>query len=142
MTTLRTPDTEILIVDDNPQYTMVLKKILLSGFGFHNVTAVEDSPAALQLVTDDPERFRLMFVDFNLPGGETGGNLLGELKKSGLLENKVAFLITSDPTVDNTKQALAAGAYGVVAKPFDRDDIERQLEKAERALFLETVDSF
>lgn len=139
---LKSPETEILIIDDNPQYTMVLKKILLSAFGYERVTSAENLGEGYELIRQSPERFGLLFVDYNLGNGETGGQLLDRLKDEDLLGKMVAFLITSEPTIDNTKSAIRSGAYGVVAKPFDRDDLAKQLEKAARSIFLDSVDSF
>lgn len=134
--------TPILIVDDNVQYSQVLTKILKVGLGFSNVTSVESPQAAFSLIQKTPEHFGVLFVDYNFPSGETGGEFLERLQQNNLLEKKVAFLITSEPTVDNMKQALSAGARGVVAKPFDREKIREQLEKARRAIETENMESF
>lgn len=131
----------ILIVDDNVQYAQVLQRILKSGLGYSNITLVENPKDALALILQDPERFKLMFVDYNFPSGETGGELLVKLKNDNLLEGKIAFLITSEPTVENMKQALGAGAMGIVAKPFDRSKLEEQLEKAKRSIKVD-IESF
>lgn len=132
----------VLIVDDNPQYTMVLRKILEGGFGFTEVISVESTDQAFSLLTESPEKFKFLFVDFRFQGTETGGDLLQRLGSAGLLENKAVFLITSEPTADNMKQALSAGALGVVAKPFDREDLKRKLEAAARVLSMNQKDSF
>ena len=136
------PETSILIVDDNPQYTMVLKKILTAAFGYLNITSVDSTVKAYDILKTDPGRFQLLFIDYNFPDGHTGGELLTRLATEELLGDKVAFLITSEPTVDNTKAALKAGARGVVAKPFDRKDLLKQLEKADRAAYIDSLDSF
>ena len=136
------PETPILIVDDNPQYTKVLSKILEAGFGYHNITTAESTREAYELVEADPSRFRLMFVDYNFPSGDSGGELLHKLREREWLTDKVAFLITSEPTVDNMSEAMAAGAMGVVAKPFDRNDLRKQLDKARQSFYLDNTDSF
>lgn len=128
------PETPVLIVDDNPQYTLVLKKMLQAAFGYQNITSVESTEEAFDLLKAEPDRFRLLFVDYMFPSGDGGGALLRKLNQDSLLQGKVAFLITSEPTIDNMKEALSAGAQGVVAKPFDREGLRRQIEKAERAM--------
>ena len=69
-----------------------------------------------------------MFVDQNFPEGQSGGELLSRLKASHLMDQRVAFLISSEPTVENMKHAMACGARGVLAKPFDRAELKKQLE--------------
>ena len=141
-TDLNNPDTPILIVDDSLQYSQVLSKILKHGFGYSNITAVACLEDAEQLVQDDPARFKLFFVDYNLPNGRTGGTFLRILQDKQLLDEAIAFLITAEPTVDNMQEAKSAGALGVVAKPFDRTELERQLQKAKRAVMQRTVECF
>ena len=142
LTTINDARTNVLIVDDNLQYTQVLKRILQGAFGYRNITSVDTTNAAYDLIAKEPERFQLLFVDYNFPGGETGGALLEKLKQSELMANRVAFLITSEPTVDNVKEATQAGALGVVAKPFDREELKKQLEKAERSIVVDNTESF
>lgn len=140
--TLKSPETPILIVEDNLHYSQILRKMLEVRLGFSDITSVDNIEQAYEMISSEPGRFRMLFVDYNFPGQETGGSLLDRLNQETLLEDKVAFLITSEPTMENLKEALSAGARGVVAKPFDTKDIERQIEKAERALLAEDVESF
>ena len=142
MSSIKDPGTPILIVDDSVQYTQVLTKILKNVFGYTNITTVDETAEAYKLISADPERFRMMFVDFRFPSGTTGGDLLTKLNEESLMIDKVAFLITSEPTVDNVKQASAAGAMGVVAKPFDRDQLKKQFERAIRLKDAEQEGSF
>lgn len=122
----------VLIVDDNVQYSQVLKMILGAGFGIKDVTTVDNLKEAYQMISGAPGRFNMLFVDFHFPDGENGGDLLARLKTEHLLDNKVAFLVTAEPTVDNQRQAQMAGAKGVVAKPFDRKHLQELLAKVER----------
>ena len=141
MTSVRDSTTSVLIVDDSVEYTAVLSKLLKGVFGYQQVTTVSSTADAYALLKGHPGTFQLLFVDYRFPTGAPGGDFLERLSKEELLADKVAFLITSEPTVDNIKQARAAGAVGVVAKPFDREQLRLQLEKAERAIKTER-DSF
>jgi DNA-binding NtrC family response regulator len=132
----------VLIVDDNPQYASLLERILSQALGYKDVVTVTSTDAARELIHKENERFDILFVDYNFPEGECGGSLLKYLKENGMLENRTAFLITSEPTLENQREALDAGAMGVVAKPFDRTMIRAQIEKAERALEVEEKESF
>lgn len=136
MNDLRTnpQNTSVLIVDDNPQYAAMLKRILTGAFGYRDVSLVESIETAFELLSGNPQRFQLLFVDYNFPDGANGGQLLERLQKESMLKGRAAFLITAEPTVENMKQASAAGALGVVAKPFDRDDLKHKLENARRSI--------
>jgi DNA-binding NtrC family response regulator len=135
-------ESPILIVEDNPQYAKVLERMLKAALGYTNITHVDNTAEAFKRIEQDPSYFRLLFVDYNFPIGESGGRLLEKLQESKLLQGKAAFLITSDPSVENVKQATNAGAVGVVAKPFNTEQIRVQLDKARRSLFAEEVDYF
>ncbi len=135
-------ETSVLIVDDSAQYAGVLKKILGAVFGYADVTTVNTTDEAYEMVRQSPQRFKLMFVDYNFPSGISGGELLKQMAAQDLMKEKAAFLITSEPTIDIVKSALAAGALGVVAKPFDRTELGKQLEHAARAVMLDKNESF
>ena len=142
LTTIASPETPVLIVDDNTQYASVLTQMLSRGMGYKDVTAVDSLDKAYELILGAPDRFQLLFVDFRFPDGQNGGQFLERLSRKKLLSGKVAFLITSEPTIENQKQAIGAGARGVVAKPFDRKQLAEQLEKAERSILADQTDSF
>lgn len=134
------PNTPILIVDDNQQFATVLRRILESVFSYTNITSVDSTEKAYSLLHAEPERFRVLFVDYRFPSGMNGVELLQRLAAEKLLDGKAGFLITSEPNLKNFKEALGAGVVGVVAKPFDREDLRRQLEMAGRSL--QDVESF
>lgn len=142
MDTVSDPHLPILIVDDSSQYTAVLQKMLSSGFGYENVTWIESPEEALERLKEEGAPWKLLFIDFNFPGGMSGGRLLQELQFEGALEGRIAFLITSDPTPENMQEATTAGALGVIAKPFDREALRKQLEKAENHLRTENMEGF
>ena len=124
----------VLIVDDNVQYAGMLKRILSGAFGFRSIALVEDIDSAYRMLSSDPSAFQLLFIDYNFPDGRTGGDLLERLNRENMLSGRAALLITAEPTVENMKQAAAAGAVGVVAKPFDREELKGKLENACRAI--------
>ncbi len=138
---LLAPQTRILIVDDNPQYARILRMMLERTMGYSDVRTVETTEAGRELLDAQNNEFQIIFVDFHFPNGKTGGALLEELKAKGKLDGLTAFLITAEPSMESMKQALAAGARGVVAKPFDSSELRRQLEKAERARIILSDDS-
>lgn len=123
-------ETSVLIVDDNNQYAKVLEKILKYSFGYTNITHVDNTSEAYQMISNNPEKFELMFVDYNFPVGDTGGLMLEKLKAQNKLNEKAVFLMTADPTTENVNQAFEAGVIGIVAKPFNSAQLKDQINKA------------
>lgn len=140
--TILAPETPVLVIDDNVQYSRILYRMLEQAFGYKSVTVVDSLAAGYDLLAAPNSAFTLLFVDYRFPNGENGADLIQRLQREGLLQARLAFLITSEPNLDNMKQVLAAGAQGVIAKPFDRAELKRQLEKAERGLTIEQGDAF
>lgn len=129
-------------MEDNVHYAKVLRRLLEGVLGYTNITWVENTIEARTLLDQDPARFQVLFVDFNFPVGDTGGDFLEKLKNEGAMEGKVVFLITSEPNCHNVAQATKAGAMGVVAKPFDREQLVSQIERAKKVVFADSLDDF
>ncbi len=121
-----------LIVDDSASYASVLRKILEAGLGMNDVVYCSSLTEAETLILGNPSRFSLLFVDYRFPTGGNGVELLEKLNGK-IPDSTVKFLITSEPNPENVKRAMAAGAKGVVAKPFDRAQLTQQLERALRS---------
>lgn len=133
---------EILIVDDSAQYAKVLDRILRQGLGYSNITIAESAEEAEQILLSQQQHFDLVFVDHNLGQGATGCDLLRHVWESKGMRDSVFFLITSEPSSENMKKALDAGAAGLIAKPFDRELLRQQLIQAAKNQEIEEVESF
>jgi len=132
----------VLIVEDSSHYSLVLERLLSRGLGYKNITTFSNTLDAYTMIKVNPERFSILFIDYNFPSGDNGAELIAKLRDEGLLEGKIALVITSDPSLENAKAATAAGALGLVAKPFDAHQLKVQLEKAQRACFADSQDYF
>lgn len=132
----------VLIVEDSSHYSLILERLLSRGLGYKDITTLANTRDAYSLIKGDPSRFDILFVDFNFPIGDNGAELIARLREEGLLDEKIALVITSDPSLENAKAASNAGAQGLIAKPFDAHQIKLQLEKAQRSCFAEKQDYF
>lgn len=135
-------ETPILIVEDNPQYAKVLEKMLRGSLGFVKISHVPSTQEAFDFLKANPQSVKILFVDFRFPGDETGAKLLARLQEAQLLKGKVAFIVTSDPSAESVRAAADVGAIGVIAKPFDTDQIRSQLDRARRAVLADEKDYF
>ena len=106
----------ILIVDQNPNYREILRA-LLEKRGYM-VTVLEDGHQVGTLFNDIT--FDIIFLD-----SETGGvrekDLFAEIRKE--CPHSYIILITSKRGNGLIKEAMDAGAYGCIDKPFNPDEI-------------------
>ncbi|MHB8708816.1 MAG: sigma-54-dependent transcriptional regulator, partial [Desulfuromonadales bacterium] len=117
------PAERILIVDDEEGLRRLLVRVLIkSGY---EATAVAGGAEALRQVAG--ESFDLVITDIKMPGMD-GLELLRELKAFD--PSLPIIVMTAYGTVENAVQALRAGAYDYVAKPFETDELKLTVAKA------------
>jgi two-component system chemotaxis response regulator CheY len=105
---------KILVVEDSRAMRMILVRTLRqAGFGGHDVLEAASAREALGLV--ETEQPHLILSDWNMPG-MTGIDFLATLRTRGFA-TPFCF-VTSEGSDEIHEQALAAGAFGLIAKPF------------------------
>jgi len=114
---------KILIVDDEEGMRRLLSRILVKeGYETH---AVGNGEEAMQAIAQD--QFELVITDIKMPG--MGGlELLAELRAYD--PRLPIIVITAYGTVESAVQALRAGAYDYITKPFEADEIRLTVAKA------------
>jgi DNA-binding NtrC family response regulator len=107
---------KILIVDQNPNYSEILR-VLLEKRGYA-VTVLDDGHQINTVF--GAATFDIIFLD-----SETGGVrdrfLFAEIRKES--PHSYMILITSKRGNGLIKEAMDAGAYGCIGKPFDPDEV-------------------
>jgi two-component system chemotaxis response regulator CheY len=108
---------KIVVVDDSRAMRMIVARTLRqAGFGGHEVLEAENGREALELVTRHAAD--LILCDWNMPG-MTGIEFLQTLRARG---NDTPFcFVTSEGSQEMRERAAAAGALGLIAKPFTAD---------------------
>ena len=107
-----TPQASILVVDDEVDTCRNLSDIL-TDLGYRVDTAL-DGFAALELARKKP--YDIALLDLKMPGMD-GLTLYRELRK--LCSSTVAIVVTAYASKATAEEALAAGAWQVLAKPVD-----------------------
>jgi CheY-like chemotaxis protein len=102
----------ILVVDDDVDTCRNLSDIL-TDLGYQ-VDVAHDGPAALEKVME--KVYDIALLDLKMPGMD-GLTLYREIKK--LRAGTVAIVVTAYASHATTDEALAAGAWHVLAKPID-----------------------
>jgi two-component system, chemotaxis family, chemotaxis protein CheY len=105
---------KILVVEDSRAMRMILVRTLRqAGFGGHDVLESESAREALGMIeTEEPD---LILSDWNMPG-MTGIDFLATLRSRG--DATPFCFITSEGSDEIRERASAAGAFGLIAKPF------------------------
>lgn len=123
------PDRHILLVDDDEAVRRVTRKLLeRSGFPVSDVT---DGPAALALLEQANGGISLVLSDLNMPG--MNGLELAERVRAR--HPDVAVVLMSG-LVDEALRGSAreAGVDGVVAKPFQLDELLEAVRAAQKTV--------
>lgn len=139
----------ILIVDDNPDMTRFLERLIKSELHLEARTA-DSGESALQIV--EKNTIHCVLADMKMPGMD-GMELLRAIKK------KDAFLpviiMTAYGAIETAVQAMKEGAYDFITKPFEEElllhtvlralehqrllrknlDLEKRLRKNEKETF-------
>jgi len=116
----------VLIVDDELNIRRVLAA-MLAREGYE-VTAAADGEQALAVLQKTP--VHVVVTDLLMP--RMGGMELLERLATEFPDVPV-IVITAHGTVDSAVQALKAGAFDYVTKPFDQEDLKKVIAKATRA---------
>lgn len=118
---MKTP--HILVVDDDPIARDNLANILgREGF---QAAAAEDGVAAVRLLEDHD--FDLVITDLRMKNMD-GLGLLAAAKR--LRPDCEVILMTGYASVDTAVEAMRAGAYDYISKPFDIAEMRALVEKA------------
>ena len=123
------PHPVVLVIDDEPGVRESLREILKHDF---EVLEAEDGAAGLALVRS--RRVDVTMLDVRLPG-ERGPVVLPKILA---LDDSIAvILMTAVPDVRTAVDAIKAGAYDYIVKPFDVDEIHLLVRQAAQQRVLE-----
>jgi two-component system response regulator PilR (NtrC family) len=119
-----------MVVDDELSMREVLE-LMLNKEGYQ-VTCAENGRTAIGLLEKD--QYDLMLCDIKL-GDISGLDVLQASKKSN--PDTVVILISAYASTETAVEAMNAGAYDYVPKPFDKDELMQTVAKA---LDLKTIE--
>lgn len=113
----------ILIVDDEPNYLIVLQE-LLEEEGFEILTA-HNGEDALQICKDND--LDLVLTDMQMPGMD-GMELLSSVKKR--TPQLPVIMMTAYGEIEKAVAAMQAGSFNFLTKPFKNDELLANINKA------------
>ncbi|HZP49054.1 MAG TPA: response regulator [Vicinamibacterales bacterium] len=122
------PAPHVLVVDDEALIRWSVAETL-SDRGY-DVVESGDGAAARLAVRDATTTFDVVLLDFRLPDSEDLG-LLASLRKAS--PDTRIILMTAFGTPEVVRGALELGAYRVVSKPFEMQDVANLVAEAAAA---------
>ncbi len=129
-----TEQPRILIVDDEQIVRESLANWLKEES--YQVEAAENGPAALEKIRQSP--FQVVLLDLKMPGMD-GIQVLTELKKD--FPDIEVIIMTAYGSVNTAVEAIKAGAYDYIVKPFDPEEVALLIKKIleHKNLILENI---
>jgi DNA-binding response OmpR family regulator len=117
----------VLIVDDNPATVRLLRDHLGLFRHDHDYQVETASDGAEGLAAVDRDRFDLILLDVHMPK-MTGLELLAEIRRRGL--GTPVLMLTGNKDGRTAGDALAAGVFAYIPKPFDFARLELLISAA------------
>ena len=115
---------EVLVVDDEQDVRELLADYF-TGQGFA-VTRAADGRGAILALERYPGRFGLVVTDVNMPGVD-GFGVLAEARR--LSPASYVVIVTGYASLDSAIQAVRAGAYDYLPKPFALGQLDIILQR-------------
>ncbi|MCL4516810.1 MAG: sigma-54 dependent transcriptional regulator [Firmicutes bacterium] len=112
----------ILVVDDEPNMAWLFEQSFAGFFTIRGATNRDEALAALG-------RFdvELVMLDLQIPGSD-GLSVLKEIRSR--FPGMPVIMMTAYATIKTAVEAIKAGAYDYVLKPFDLEELRLTMEKA------------
>lgn len=120
---------KILIVDDE----MLMRNFLVEALKRKGIEALqaENGEKAIKLIQD--QSFDMVITDLKMPG-MTGMDVLKRIKE--LSPRTLVMIVTAFGTIENAVEAMKAGAFHYLIKPFSPESLIANIEKANQHIAL------
>jgi len=119
----------VLVVDDEPLIRWAVREIL-EGAGYGVVEAGSAREAITRLADADRHPVAVALLDLRLPDSDDL-SLLRRVR--GQIPACKVIIMTAHGTPEVLRDAIAAGAFGTISKPFDLVNIVGLVRAAEKA---------
>lgn len=125
---------KILIVDDD-RTTLKLLERVIQNWGYPTSLA-QNGQDALDLIDSDSD-INIVLLDWVMPGGLSGMDVLQELKSKSKLQPLYVVLVTSNSEKAAIVEGLDSGADDLISKPVDLEVLKSRVEVAKRIVLLQ-----
>ncbi len=119
------PESQVLLVEDDPKMHEVLAALLLEdGVTLHCAT---HAARGLELLREKP--FDLMLLDLGLPGMD-GFEMLRQIREKPLARSVPALVLTAWNSTDDKLRGFELGAVDYLTKPFEPSELRARVRAA------------
>jgi two-component system NtrC family response regulator len=122
-TPMSTEQTEILLIDDEKNYLLVLESLLLDAG--YSVTALNDPESALAFL--DESEVDVVITDMKMPK-LSGKDVLTHVKRD--YPHVPVLVMTAFGTIESAVDIMKMGAFDYIAKPFANDELLLSVQNA------------
>jgi len=116
---------KILIVDDFPEVTRLIRNIL-KKIGFANIREADGGKAALRALKK--EKYDLILCDWNMPD-MSGVEVLKKIRSDDELKDIPFIMVTAETEKEKILAVIKAGVSNYIVKPFTAETISETLKK-------------
>lgn len=124
-----TQELRILVVDDEALIRWALSELLRQNG--HTVVEAASAGAARAAINESTRAFDVVLLDYRLPDSNDL-QLLEEIRRR--MPASAVVLMTAHGSPEVVNSAMQLGAYRVVGKPFDMDNVETIVRGAYQAM--------
>jgi response regulator RpfG family c-di-GMP phosphodiesterase len=114
----------LLIADDEPEIRSILQEFLCESYECRAVGSAEEALAMLRA-----SKYDIVISDINMEG-MSGLEMIPHVRE--IAPETVIIMISGAQTIDSAIEALRAGAFDYVTKPFDLRHVEVAVERAQQ----------
>ncbi len=118
-----TPERRVMVVEDDA----AMRQMLASLFEKKGLSVCTAASAGEALSHAEEEEFEVVLSDIRMPG-KTGIEMVGELRQ--LRPETPVILMTAFGSIDSAVQAMRAGAFDYITKPFEPEAVMLTVERA------------
>ncbi len=119
------PKMKIILAEDGATMRKMELKIL-QQIGYQNIIEAVDGAQAMEKLASEDD-IKLVISDWNMPN-KSGFELLTWMRQEPKYKDIAFLMATGQGDKIYVKQAMDAGASGVVAKPFSPDELKSKIE--------------
>ncbi len=118
------PQRRVLVVEDEDNIATALEYLLTrQGFLHHRLNSGAGALVATQALLPD-----LVLLDVMLPE-VSGFDICAQIRRDGRLNRCKILMMTARGSAQERLKALAAGADGFIAKPFELKELRAEIER-------------
>ena len=110
----------ILVIDDEPGNLEIITEYL-EDEGY-DITTAGDGESGLKIITESPEKFQAVLLDWMMPGMD-GLEVLAQLKNNSDLRHIPVVMQTARTAHEDLLKGMQAGAFHYLTKPFQQNTL-------------------